>query len=266
MEFIRKNALILIMAVIAVIGFVWWASAAKAADKGGLPNVLEISDAPPGATWTGFYVGAHAGHGWADWSGDLVYDAGNGPVPNVWDPAGRQIDAKGWFGGGQAGFNKQIGSTVFGIEVDGSWTNVEGDGAFLTKSGKVEWRIKTRLDALGTVRGRLGFTKGAMLVYGTAGLAVGRTSADLVVTHLPELITATGSATENHVGWTAGGGVEWMMGAGWSLKAEYLYVDLGKADYRLTGANLIRGGPHTTDSFPADLDMHIVRAGLNYRF
>jgi outer membrane immunogenic protein len=35
------------------------------------------------------------------------------------------------------------------------------------------------------------------------------------------------------VGWTAGGGAEWMCGQNWSVKAEVLYVDLGS--YTTTG-------------------------------
>jgi outer membrane immunogenic protein len=58
---------------------------------------------------------------------------------------------------------------------------------------------------------------------------------------------------------------EWMYSRNWSLKAEYLYVDLGSADYRFVGITFV-GTPHTTDSFPADLAFHIVREGLNYRF
>jgi len=40
---------------------------------------------------------------------------------------------------------------------------------------------------------------------------------------------AAGSANYSNllVGWTAGGGMEWMFHPNWSVKAEYLYYDLG---------------------------------------
>jgi outer membrane immunogenic protein len=79
------------------------------------------------------------------------------------------------------------------------------------------------------------------------------------------LVTATASAKENHVGWTAGAGVEWMYSRNWSIKAEYLHVDLGAADYRFAGTTFV-GTPHTTDSMLGDLKFDLVRAGLNYRF
>jgi opacity protein-like surface antigen len=51
----------------------------------------------------------------------------------------------------------------------------------------------------------------------------------------------------------------------WSVKAEYLYVDLGTADYHFTGTTFV-GTPHTTDRFLGDLKFSVVRAGLNYKF
>lgn len=40
-------------------------------------------------------------------------------------------------------------------------------------------------------------------------------------------ITGANGSTATLVGWSAGGGVEWMFAQGWSLKAEGLYYDLG---------------------------------------
>ena len=54
-----------------------------------------------------------------------------------------------------------------------------------------------------------------------------------------------------------------MYSRNWSVKAEYLYVDLGSTDYRFVGTTFI-GAPHTIDSFPADLTFHAVGLGVNY--
>lgn len=241
---------------------------------------------PRPQTWTGFYVGAHLGHGWGEWDGKLQYDAGLGPVDIFNGKPERTIDASGWLGGGQVGFNYQKGSLVVGLEVDGSFTGMDGAENFVIdpdndKNADYTWRIKTRIDALGTARLRLGFANGPLLLYGTAGLAFARTSQDLTVTcHAPQcggfapLVTARGSAEENHLGYAVGGGLEWMMGQGWSMKAEYVYVNLGEANNRMTGTAYPNGPsppfpapfPHTTDSLPADLTIHTVRVGVNYRF
>lgn len=178
-----------------------------------------------------------------------------------------KIDANGWLAGGQIGFNYQLNSFVFGLEADASWTNLKGSGSFNTIPGDVNWSIENRLDWFGTVRGRVGFAVNNFLFYGTGGVAFGQTKGDQVVTNIIPccLVTAVASTDENHIGWAAGGGVEWMYSRNWSFKAEYLYVDLGSADYRFVGTTFV-GTPHTTDSFPADLAFHIVRVGVNYRF
>jgi outer membrane immunogenic protein len=95
------------------LGLTALATSAMAAD---LPR-----KAPPAApiqtvqpiSWTGFYVGVHAGYSWGRWGGDLTYDPGGGPI-EVFDPAHRTIDAHGSLAGGQIGFNYQLNWFVFG--------------------------------------------------------------------------------------------------------------------------------------------------------
>lgn len=60
-------------------------------------------------------------------------------------------------------------------------------------------------------------------------------------------------------GWTAGGGIEWAFSLGWSMKAEYLYVDLGSDRFF---------DPADVSFITRDVDLrqHIVRAGINYRW
>jgi outer membrane immunogenic protein len=225
--------------------------------------------------WTGFYIGVHAGYSWGRWDGLLTYDPGTGPV-QVFDPPNRTIDAAGWLGGGQIGFHYQLGSFVFGPEAEISWTNLKGGNTFSTIGlNNYTWNINNRLDWFGTVRGRTGIAVDRFLIYGTAGVAFGQAKANEVVTGFQGQgfpptgqVTAVASTSENHIGWTAGGGVEWLLSRSLSIKVEYLYVDLGSASYRFTGTNFttVPSSPHTTDSFPADLNFQIVRAGANYRF
>ena len=139
--------------------------------------------APIALSWTGFYVGVHAGYSWGRWDGDLTFDPGTGPIV-VFDPSHRKIDANGWLAGGQIGFNYQLNSFVFGLEADASWTNLKGNGSFNTIPGDVNWAIENRLDWFGTVRGRVGFAVNNFLFYGTGGVAFGQTKGDQVVTNI----------------------------------------------------------------------------------
>jgi outer membrane immunogenic protein len=228
----------------------------------------------PAISWTGLYIGAHGGYLDGGFNGELVYDAGKGPVNGVWSEPEQSLEGEGWVGGVQVGYNQQINRLVFGMEADYSWTDFEETGSFLTKSKAVEWTITDRINGFGSVRGRLGLALDRVLLYGTGGVAIADTSSDLTVVHTgpapaccPGGVTARGSADEWHVGWVAGAGAEYMITPRITLRAEWLHYDLGSADYRLVGTNYISNpdSAHTTDAFPSDLQFDVFRAGVNVK-
>jgi len=101
------------------------------------------------------------------------------------------------------------------------------------------------------------------LLYGTGGLAY----AD--VRHAVTTSFAAGgggvlrgASSDTRFGWTAGAGFEWGFVTNWSLKAEYLYYDLG--DTTVTALD------PAFPAFPAPTTFenkgHIGRVGINYRF
>jgi outer membrane immunogenic protein len=65
-----------------------------------------------------------------------------------------------------------------------------------------------------------------------------------------------GASTTN-AGWTVGAGLEFAVAPRWTLKAEYLYVDLGKFN-----CGIGCGAPTDNVTFTTNL----IRAGFNYRF
>ncbi len=110
------------------------------------------------------------------------------------------------------------------------------------------------------MRGRAGLALDNVMTYVTAGLAYGKTNHsftdDSAITH--EIGTTK-------VGFAAGFGAEYGLDPRWSVKAEVLYVDLGKSS--TTVAGLPGGG---FGSFPGRFEtadtMWVVRAGVNYKF
>lgn len=96
--------------------------------------------------WSGFYLGAHGGYGWAD----MDYP-GSAPHP-IGAP---RPDLEGGLVGGQIGYNHQINNIVLGVEADYSFTNMTEtarDGNYLTQDHE--------LSGFGSIRGRLGFASG----------------------------------------------------------------------------------------------------------
>jgi outer membrane immunogenic protein len=141
--------------------------------------------------------------------------------------------------------------------------------------GNIVHTVNEDLDWFGTFRGRLGFTPSQMwLIYATGGLAYGHISSNSSVAFQSppgvnnDIYLGTFSATR--VGWTVGGGAEWAFASGWSVKAEYLYVDLGNLSYAnacVTPGICVVGLP-TPASYQTGLTAHenIVRVGFNYHF
>lgn len=257
---------------------------ASATDLGLDKRTDLFEPAPAGVSfdWSGLYVGVHGGWAQGDWSGTPTWDQGSGPYsyPNnhAMFPGqslfpSESIEGDNWLAGVTVGANKQIGQIVFGIEADGSWGEFGGDSTFATRTGSTEWDVEQELDNLGTLRGRIGYGLGNVLFYGTGGVAFAQTSASEYTYDVDGNGNRTkqmgeGFADENHIGWVAGAGVEWAVTHNWSLKAEWLHVDLGEADYRFKGTNFNPNPdiPHTSDNFNSALEMDIIRAGLNYRF
>src|SRR5262249_68618 len=95
----------------------------------------------------------------------------------------------------------------------------------------------------GTVRGRGGFAMNNILFYGTLGLAYGRGHVDIA--SLPE--------NNIHSALTPAAALEVGLSRNWSVKAEFLYIDLGSDNYGLTGTAL-------------GLTTGLARIGVNYRF
>jgi outer membrane immunogenic protein len=142
-EGVRYMKKILYAAVAALAVSAAAATAARAADV-----ITEQPPAPaaqvvtPVFSWTGVYLGANLGYGWAN----------AGP-----------FDDNGFVGGGQIGYNYEFGNhLVLGIEGDMDATGMD----FLGEN----------LDYTITGRGRLGYAFDRWMVYGTGGVAYAKTS------------------------------------------------------------------------------------------
>lgn len=219
-------------------------------------------------SWTGPYIGIHAGWAGGDWNGPLSYDDHDPNGKLEFDDSNKKIDADGWLAGGQIGYDWQIHNAVIGIEGDLSYMDASGEGSFLpypNNPGSPAWEIKSEIELFGTLRGRLGILASLdLLVYATGGLAFAQVNSEIspVYDH-----GSNGHATDEktHLGWTIGTGLEYRLDQGWTLSSEYLYADLGEEDYAYEGTTA-GGAVYDTDHHHADLTLHVVRVGLNYRF
>jgi len=232
---------------------------------------------PPSAppyNWTGFYAGVNAGYGWGNTNTDFNFLPSAAAFGQA--PFSIKMNPAGFVGGGQAGYNYQSGIWVFGLEADISYADIKSSGsnnvlllfpgpgvnagAFALANQKMDW--------FGTVRPRLGVTPiDRLLVYATGGLAYGHVGYS-ALTQFPATppIQYTGSDSATKAGWAAGGGTEWAIAQSWTVKAEYLYYDLGSTTIiapsqfpAFTALGFVVQNKFETRG-------SIVRAGLNYKF
>jgi outer membrane immunogenic protein len=202
--------------------------------------------AAPVYDWNGFYIGVMGGYGWSDSTRVRVNGIDFTGAGNL----------KGGFVGGTLGYNyAPLGSSwLFGIEVDGAWADIKNSATGPTVFGTLT--VGDKIDAIGSVTGRLGWTFGPGLLYAKGGWAWAdqRLSATLV----GPLAVATASQTNFHSGWTVGGGLEYLFAPNWSGKIEYMYVDLGTTTFG--NGTLVAGGVGVGHT------LHTIKGGINYHF
>ncbi|HMN51826.1 MAG TPA: porin family protein [Xanthobacteraceae bacterium] len=199
-----------------------------------------VYKAPPAVfDWSGWYVGGTVGYGWSSSTHD-----NNG---NLFSGA---FDVNGIVAGGTLGMNIQRGNLVYGLEADLSYSDINGSTAQINCVGA----CITELKWFGTVRGRLGIAYDRVMPYITGGVAFGRVNASIGA----PLLTS-GNSTE--VGWTAGAGIEFALSRRWSMKLEYLHVNVGDDLHYDNIPVCAAPGCHALyDGF------NIVRVGANYRW
>jgi len=188
----------------------------------------------PAYNWTGFYVGAMGGYGWSQ----------NVTLAGV---TGASNEIKGGFAGGTVGYNWQAPGSqfVFGLEGDAAWSDINYR---LTVLGIT---FEDKIQAIGSITGRLGWAADAALFYVKGGYAF----AENKMSFTDGVLSV--SESHFHSGWTVGGGLEYGFAPNWSAKGEYMYASFAKENY-LTAV------PPAGIDFGADI--HTVKFGVNYRF
>jgi outer membrane immunogenic protein len=237
-----------------------WSSTAQAADAAAARARLALakSPVPQQRDWSGPYVGVHGafvGTGLRSKSTPANVPALNlnTPTPLNTLPSARNRNTKsinGFGGGLQAGYNVQSGNIVYGVEAEGTVTSSDGGRTSATS-------LKAEQGPRGALKGRLGYSFGSTLVYGTLGAAVTQTrySSPAVAATPGNPATAARKKSITSVGPVVGVGVEHMLTEQLSVKGEIDYAAFGSQKLTLpAGRTIVDGGQISA------------KVGLNYRF
>jgi outer membrane immunogenic protein len=219
-------------------------SAAALALSGGGAFAAPAPPAPlPIFTWTGCYVGVHAGG-----------DAGNSAWTNT-GVGNVSYGTAGAIAGGQVGCNYQMQNFVIGAEGELWWSGLAGSTRLL--GGEGYYSFKTRSNFAGDVAARLGFAMDRTLFYGKVGVAW----ADYKFTETGPFIDSPDTGSSTYSGLLLGVGIEYALDMHWSLKAEYDYINYGGKNIALYGDTGIYDYTSKITNYE-----NIFKVGANYRF
>lgn len=223
-------------------------------------------------SWTGVYMGGQLG---AALGQDGISDPFANPLPAFPAPRfGDHVREPGPFAGGQIGYNWQTGKTVYGVEVEASWADLDGTNTcFQAGVAFIGANCHVNKDAFGALTGRVGWAlgpSGRTLVYAKGGAAWVHENVNIADNGVfaPILGLPMSSSTTTKWGWTVGTGVEYALTSHWSAKIEYDYLRFADQDvatphdFFFGPAGFAPNGQRVSFSE----DMHTVKLGVNYRF
>jgi outer membrane immunogenic protein len=239
------------------------------------------ASAAPTNSWTGFYIGGNAGLATGSTTGTSDFiDTSVIGTPFFSNPQAGAPSNSGFIGGAQFGYNWQV-SPHFVLGTEGDWDWLQTKYSFCrqtdtfstacTDTGFGNENIGSQANWLATARARVGATVDRFMFYGTGGVAWGSIQTTDSLSCLVGgcglsglHLAASSTVTQTKAGWAAGFGAEGMLDAHWSIKFEWLHVDLGNLTDTLTTVGT--GGTSQSAVWSRDERFEIFRTGVNYRF
>ncbi|HLH96167.1 MAG TPA: outer membrane beta-barrel protein [Xanthobacteraceae bacterium] len=182
---------------------------------------------PPAFSWTGCYLGAHVGGGWAHKEAtDPVNAIQSAFTEMTTGVTTVTVDPIGVVVGGQIGCDYQFAPTwVVGVEGAASGSTMKASANFALPASGDTGEFSALTDFVASATGRFGYAADHWLFYAKAGAAWVGDKYDFTGS-----VTGTPVAFEGldqRLGWTVGGGIDWAFYHHWSLALEYDYYQFG---------------------------------------
>lgn len=245
-----------------------------------LPSVIPVAayKAPAPVmrsyNWSGFYIGGNVGGHWGVDQISTTTDAGPPGFEGGGDVTAAAIDAasrvtlnpKGFIGGGQIGAQIEGSFGVFGVEVDASALGGTATRALRGIPGIDPADVLTnsvQATFLSTLRMRWGTAAlyDRLLLFVTAGFAFETLKTTDSMGHFGNTVTTAISASTTQPGLAAGFGFEYAFIDNWSMKFEYLFIDIKNVGTAIPAMAGFADSIAVTHAYTDN----ILRVGLNYR-
>jgi outer membrane immunogenic protein len=253
------------VSVAVVIGTIFGTASVQAADLSAPPvysKAPPVYPAPP--SWSGCYLGGNIGAGADNIHDNGVAFAGVPFVPPVDYGSSNGI---GFIGGGQVGCDYQFTSNwVIGVQGKADFGTISATNPVVAFPGiTASYRLKNTED----VTARIGYAIApTVLAYAKGGVAFTNVSAASIA---PGAVPGE-TASFTRTGYTVGGGLEWKFAPGWSVFAEYNYLDFGTKSSNLYSTGLadpalgFGATGALSDTVSLRLRSQEALVGVNYRF
>jgi outer membrane immunogenic protein len=241
--------------LIATAAFVAMSLPAVAAD---VRMPVKAVAAAPVMSWTGCYIGGNVGV--ASAKTDQIQIAKVTGLPIVPNNSFGGSDASDFTGGGQIGCDYQF-SNGFVVGVQGMYNFADINSTHVVTAFPTFISNNNTKD-IWTLTGRVGLAFVPQLLgYVKGGGAWARSDHAISGTVPAPFLSET--ARQDRQGYTLGVGMEWMFSPGWSVFAEYNYLDFGRSDVRFV---IAPGAIGTADVVRTDLQIQQGLVGVNYKF
>jgi outer membrane immunogenic protein len=248
-----------------------------------LALTVGVASAQSDKPWDGFYAGLGVGgashSGCSSWTptGVTGEAAAGATFYSQSCPGGSTM-----VGGVQVGENFQYEHLFWGIGADLDFWSAKSDNQLLTYTGNApppgtySFFGKSSPSAFAIIAPRIGYAGRQWLPYVTGGALLTIGSSDSMVNYIPAGSTKptasfSGGKSYASSGWVAGGGVEYGLNGPWSIKAEYLHMELGKgsnatASCSGTAAACAAFSAISLDNLHSGFSANMFRIGFNYWF
>ena len=159
--------------------------------------------------------------------------------------------------GGTLGYNWQIRNLVLGVEGDISWAGLDAKSKTRLLPSQLTY-MQSNIDAIATLRGRVGYAAGSNLFYLTGGAAFLDTQHKAIDLAAACNVLYSPCSESWQTGFVAGAGYEAMLTGNLSFKIEYLYIG--------TPTETLAQSADTTVAEGFADNVQVARVGLNYKF
>jgi outer membrane immunogenic protein len=238
MKMVKSSTAAATLAVLTTFSF--GAHAAELAQGGASAATPSYPSPVPNWSWTGFYIGYNIGGQW-----DTQNVSSN--FGSFWN-----VDNIAFIGGGQTGYNYQVGGFVVGVEGDLDWMKGNKSSPFIqTALGPLQ--AVDHWNWTSSVALRLGFAANCALFYGKFGY--GWNSETLAINSPVGLGVTSAFASNVNGGGLIGAGVEYAVTEIWTAKIEYDYSAVASRTFVVAFPSTVTLNPN----------IQMLKVGFNYK-